>query len=61
VKGTQAMSMSWPEEAEDSWRQEVGNPYHSMVAAAVTERVVAAAFAIPPILGCTRSAGRRGD
>jgi hypothetical protein len=47
VKGTQAMSMSWPEEAEDSWLEEVGNPYHSMVAAAVTERVVAAAFCYP--------------
>jgi hypothetical protein len=54
VKGEQAMSTSWPEEAEDAWLEEVGNPYQSMVAAAVTEPVVAAAFAIPPIIGCTR-------
>jgi hypothetical protein len=47
VKGTQPMSMSWPEEVEDAWREEVGNPYHSLVAAAVTERVVAAAFCYP--------------
>jgi hypothetical protein len=47
VKGKQAMSMSWPEDIEDSWLEEVGNPYHSMVAAAVTERVVAAAFCYP--------------
>jgi hypothetical protein len=47
VKGTRAMSMSWPEEAEDAWLEEVGNPYHSMVAAAVSERVVAATFCYP--------------
>jgi hypothetical protein len=47
VKGEQAVSTSWPEEAENAWLEEVGNPYHSMVAAAVTERVVAAAFCYP--------------
>jgi hypothetical protein len=48
VKGTQAMSMS-PDDLgdEELWLEEVGNPYHSMVAAVVTERVVAAAFCYP--------------
>jgi hypothetical protein len=32
---------------ELAWREEVGNPYHSMVAAAVSERVVAAAICWP--------------
>jgi hypothetical protein len=47
VKGNQAMSMLRPEEAEDSWLEEVGNPYQSMVAEAVSERVVAAAICWP--------------
>src|SRR5215212_1713489 len=41
------MNMSRPEDVEDSWLEEVGNPYHSMVAAAVTERVVAAGVCWP--------------
>jgi hypothetical protein len=32
---------------ELAWREEVGNPYHSMVAAAASERVVAAAICWP--------------
>jgi hypothetical protein len=47
VRGKQAMTMSRPEETEDSWLEEVGNPYQSMVAAAVTEHVVAAAICWP--------------
>jgi hypothetical protein len=47
VKGEQAVSTSWPEDDEDAWLEEVGNPYHKMVAAAVSERVVAAAFCYP--------------
>jgi len=47
VNSDQATSTSWPEEAEDAWLEEVGNPYQSMVAAAVTERVVAAAICYP--------------
>ena len=47
MKGKQAMNMSRPEDVEDSWLEEVGNPYHSMVAAAVTERVVAAGICWP--------------
>ncbi len=42
------MSISQPAlDQEELWLQEVGNPYQSMVAAAVTERVVAAAFCYP--------------
>jgi hypothetical protein len=47
VKGKQAMSMSWPAESEDAWLEEIENPYQSMVAAAVNERVVAAAICWP--------------
>jgi len=48
MKGEHAMSTPWPEEVEDdAWLEEVGNPYQSMVAGAVTERVVAAAICWP--------------
>jgi len=47
VKHDEAMSMPGSAESEESWLEEVGNPYRSMVAAAVTERVVAAAFCYP--------------
>jgi hypothetical protein len=47
VKGTQAVSTVEPEDSEELWLEEVGNPYHSMVATAVGERVVAAAICWP--------------
>jgi hypothetical protein len=48
VKGEQAMSMSHGAlDPEELWLEEVGNPYRSMVAAAVAERVVAAAICWP--------------
>jgi hypothetical protein len=48
VKGEQAMSMADAAvDPEELWLEEVGNPYHSMVAAAVAERVVAAAICWP--------------
>ena len=49
MKSEQAMSASYDEEYDDelAWLEEVGNPYRSMVAAAVTEPVVAAAFCYP--------------
>jgi hypothetical protein len=48
MNGKQAMSMSHPAvDPEELWLEEVGKPYHSLVAAAVTERVVAAAFCYP--------------
>jgi hypothetical protein len=54
VQGKQAMSVSYDVEYDDeyddderAWRDEVGNPYHSMVAAAVSERVLAAGLCWP--------------
>jgi hypothetical protein len=42
VKSEQASSASYDDEYDDelAWLQEVGNPYRSMVAAAVAEHIV---------------------
>jgi hypothetical protein len=49
VKSEQAVGAPHDDEYDDDlpWLEEVGNPYRSMVAAAVTEPVVAAAFCYP--------------
>ena len=49
MKSEQVIGASYDDEYDDelAWLDEVGNPYRSMVAAAVTEAVVAAAFCYP--------------